>query len=244
MNTTRLMKVLLFCTSLMIISCQKDQIHMEGEGDIVTKTLTLSDFSGLDLAVAGKVVITQGDIQEVRATGHANIIDRLTTSVSGDIWNIELEKGNYQNYELTIYVTIPNLNAVYLSGSGEVNVNDFTDQSDLILDLSGSGHIDLNNFTGTENLEVDISGSGIITGHDHLPSLREVDIKITGSGEYHGFPIMSDICKINMSGSGTCQVAVRDTLEVRISGSGIVYYQGSPTIMDHTNRAGSIIDAN
>lgn len=217
---------------------------MKGEGPIVNKTLTISDFSSLDLAAAGKLVITQGPIQEVTATGHANIIDRVNKSVSGDTWSIDLEKGSYKDYELTIYVTIPYLNGIDLSGSGEVIVNDFTDQSDLNLELSGSGHIDLNNFSGTENLDIDISGSGIITGYDQFSSLRNLDIKITGSGEYQGFPIMADLCKIHMSGSGTCQVAVRNSLEVRISGSGIVYYQGNPTIMDHTNRAGSIINAN
>ena len=244
MKAINLIKILFFFVAFAMISCQKDDIRISGEGPITTKTLDVANFSGLELAVAANVVVSQGARQEVTATGHANIIDRIDKKVSGDIWTIELDKGRYRDYELTINVTVPDLNSIYLSGSGHITINDFVNQSDLVLDLSGAGQIDLNTFSGTENMDIDISGSGIITGYNKLSSLREVNLRINGSGSYHGFPIMSDVCKVNISGSGTCQVSVRNTLEVSIGGSGTVYYKGNPSIKDHTNRAGNIVNAN
>lgn len=244
MKAINLIKISFILVTCTLISCQKDYIYIKGEGPITTKSLDIANFSGLDLAEAANVVISQGSEQEVTVTGHANILDRIEERVSGDIWSIELEKGRYKDYELTVNVTVPNINAIYLSGSGQISVNDFTNQNDLVLDLSGSGRIDLNTFSGTEKMDIDISGSGTITGYNKLTSLKEVNIDINGSGGYNGFPVMSDVYKINISGSGTCQVSARNALEVTVKGSGIVYYRGNPSIMDHTNRAGSIINAN
>ena len=244
MKAIHLIKVSLFIIACAMISCQKDSISISGQGSIASKTLSISDFSGIDLAEAGNVVVSQGAIQEVVATGHTNIIDRIRKEVSGDTWKIDFEKGRYKDYELTINITVPNLKSISLSGSGHITVNDFIDQSELDIDLSGSGQIDLYRFTGPKNMDVDISGSGTITGNSEIPLLQNANIKISGSGRYDGFPIMSDDCKIKMSGSGNCNVSVRNTLDVTISGSGTVYYRGNPTVMDHTNSAGHIIDAN
>lgn len=244
MKTMNFIKVISFLFIFGFISCQKDYIDINGEGPITTQKLNIPDFSGIDLAAACNVVISQGPTQEVTATGHANIINRIKDRVSGGTWSVELEQGRYRNYELTINVTIPNLNSIYLSGSGKIVVDNFSNQNKLSVDLSGSGEIDLNDFANVENMDVDISGSGTVTGYHQISSLKKLDLRISGAGVYNGFPIQSDECKINMSGSGTCQVFVRNTLEVSIGGSGKVYFKGNPTIMDHANRAGSIIDAN
>ena len=227
-----------------MISCEKDNFSIHGEGPIATKNLSLSPFSGLDLSVAGNLVISQGPVQEVKVTGHSNIIDRITDRVSGDVWTIDLGNGSYRNYELNIEVIVPNLEEIALSGSGHIHVNDFTGQYNLDVDLSGSGQIDLHSFYGTENMDIDIKGSGRIKAYKSFPSLRNLDINISGSGGYQGFPVMSDVCDIKISGSGICQVSVRNTLDVTISGSGTVHYKGNPTVTSHTNTAGGIFNAN
>ncbi|MBK8501175.1 MAG: DUF2807 domain-containing protein [Saprospiraceae bacterium] len=244
MKTINLIKVSFLFVAITMISCEKDYLSIRGEGAITTKTLNISNHSGLDLAVAGNLVISQGPIQEVQATGHPNIIDRIKERVSGGVWTIDLENGHYKDYELTIHVTIPNLNSIALSGSGHVVVNDFTNQDDLAIDLEGSGRIDLNTFSGTENIDIDISGSGTVNGYKQLSSMKDIHINISGSGDYHGFPIKTDECHINITGSGNCNVSVRNSLEVTIKGSGTVRYRGNPTITDYTNKAGSIINAN
>ena len=244
MKTLNLIKVSLFIIAIMMASCQKDDISLRGEGSIVTETLAISDFSGIDLDIAGNVIVSQGPVQEVKAVGHLNIINRLTDRVSGDIWHIDLERGRYKDYELTIHVVVPHLEYVALSGSGHIAVNDFSDQTDLDVNLDGSGQIDLNSFSGIDKMDIDISGSGKISASKAFPSLRKIDINISGSGSYEGFPVMSDACEINMTGSGTCKVSVRNSLDVTIKGSGLVYYKGHPNVIDNTNSAGGIINAN
>ena len=115
--------------SLFITSCSKDRNRIEGQGPIVTKTLAVSQFSGLDLAGAMNVIISQGPTQEVKAVGQSNIIDRLKTDVSSGIWEAQLKDGSYHYDVLTIYITVPSIRAVSLSGSGNITVDDFEHQT-------------------------------------------------------------------------------------------------------------------
>jgi len=229
---------------LFLPSCIKDKLCINGEGTITTRTLSIPDFTGIELAGANDVIISQGTTQEVKATGHPNIIDRIKTNVSGNVWTFSLENGCYNNYELTIYITVPNINKIYITGSGDITVNDFTNQGDLLVNISGSGDIDLNAFGSSENLSINISGSGTVVGNADFSALKELDINISGSGDYNGFPIKTDECEISIPGSGNCNVYVRDILDVTISGSGSVYYKGNPTVTQSISGSGSVINDN
>jgi hypothetical protein len=245
MKLLNLSIVAILIASLSFTSCDKEVICTDGDGAIITKTLSIADFTGIDLEEAGDVIISQGATQEVVVTGHSNIVNKLKTDVSGDIWKIDLGRGCFDNYELTIMVTVPDLETVRLSGSGNITVNDFTGQNnDLELDISGSGEMFLNTFNSPNNLNVNISGSGAITFYEEITGVNKLDLRISGSGEFYGFLVNADECKIKVSGSGDCEVSVNDELDVNISGSGNVYYKGNPTLTQHISGSGTLINAN
>jgi hypothetical protein len=230
--------------SLFISSCDGDGICIDGSGAIESRTLSLPSFKGIELEEAANIYITQGSTQEVRVTGHANIINRLQTDVVQDVWEIDLGRGCFDHYELTIFITLPNLDNIWLRGSGDIFVGEFTGQHDLALSITGSGKINLNRFEGCQNLSARISGSGTIIGGDVFPALSNLDIDISGSGDYDAFAIQSKVCHVKISGSGDCRVSVEDRLDVDITGSGKVYYKGHPSITDHITGSGELIDAN
>ena len=248
--------------SIVLISCGK---QYKGEGEVTTEILSISDFSGVGLTFSDNVTIKQGATQEVKAIGHANIIERIKTSVSDNFWKIGLEDGNYTNYELSIEITLPNLNRLKLSGSGNLTANDFTNQSDLDVALSGSGNINLNNFEGTTNLDVAISGSGNINlnnfegttnldvkisgsgdfvANDDISALSVLKVKNSGSGEYRGFELSAESVTVSLSGSGDTELTATNLLDVSLSGSGDVSYKGNPSITQKITGSGKLIDAN
>lgn len=65
--------------------------------------------------------------------------------------------------------------------------------------------LDLNDFGSVEDMDVDIGCYGSVTGYYEISSVKKLDIKIRGDRVYNEFPIQSDECIINMSGSGSCQ---------------------------------------
>jgi len=244
MKTLSMYFLAIMFISFSFISCEKDTLCTKGEGTITTRTLVIPSFKGIDLAEAGDVIITQGATQAVVADGHSNIIDKIEKDVSGGVWAIDFGRGCYDDYELTLNITVPDLNEVLLSGAGDITIGDFTDQGDLDLNISGSGEITLNSFSGTQNLDVDISGSGEVQANSSFPSLKRIDLKIGGSGKFNGFPLETDECYIIVPGSGDSYVHVNDKLDVNISGSGTVYYKGFPAITEQITGAGSIVNSN
>lgn len=216
----------------------------KGEGVITTKTLSIATFNGVDLGFASNVTINQGPSQKVEATGHPNIIDLVTTSVSNGIWFIGLSGTCQKEYELSIEITVPDISQLTLSGSGDLVANNFSNQSGLNVNLKGSGDITLNEFEGITNLDINLGGSGNLLGNNDILSLTTLNLINSGSGNYSGFKISSDDCTVNLSGSGNCELTARNTLNATIGGSGNIHYKGMPTITQNISGSGVLTDAN
>lgn len=244
------MKILKFSTAaiiaigLLLTSCEEFNFCINGEGDIVTETIEIADFTSVSLIGADDIVISYGETQEVTATGHANIIDRLKTDVSGNKWNVRLEAGTYTNYELTIYITMPDVEKISILGSGDVYVNDFINGGDLELNIGGSGDMELNRMEGCPLIDADITGSGDIRIEGETPDLETLNISILGSGNFEAYPAQAVETYIDVIGSGDCYVSTIDYLDVHISGSGDVYYKGTPEVDLKVTGSGNVFSRN
>lgn len=194
MKKSNLIIVAIAIAGLFNQSCTKDRI--EGLGEIDTVILQVDQFTGIAQEGASDVYISYGETQEVKVTGHPNIISRIETDVINGVWFIELENGNYSDYELTFYLTMPMLNEVSSSGSGNIHVTQFDNQPELEINIYGSG-----SFMGypiqVADCRIRIEGSG----ECEVNVTDELDVAIKGSGNiyYKGHPrITTDI-----KGSGT-----------------------------------------
>lgn len=254
MSIMSLRKKFIYLTLLTVIfcfsSCKKEKITttttcIKGEGSIVTSSLSVGPFTGIDLAMSSNVTVKEGATFSVQATGHPNIIDLVSTSVSNGIWVISFKNHEcISNYQLSFEITIPSIKQIISSGSGDILVNNFSNESELNIDMKGSGNLILNEFEGITEFDVRLSGSGSFTGNNDISNLDTLKISNTGSGNYLAFAINSNNCTVNSSGSGDCEVTVQNTLNTTISGSGNVSYKGSPTIIQNITGSGSLINAN
>ncbi len=195
MKNIKIITTTILFASLMATSCTKESARIEGIGTITTKTLDVANFSKIFLEGVDDVVISYGPFQEVTVTGHPNIISRIRTGVSNQTWYIELENGNYGHYELTYYLTLPSLEQVSTSGTGDVVITDSMTQEDMRISLTGSG-----SFLGfpmrAETCQVDITG----TGDCKITVNNRLDVTIDGSGSvyYKGDPSIQE----DITGSG------------------------------------------
>ena len=180
-----------------------------------------------------------------RKIKHPNIIDLVSTTVSNGIWEIKFQNDDcIEDFQLSFVITVPNINQLTLSGSGDIGVNDFSNQSGLNIDVSGSGNFTLNNFEGITDLDINLGGSGNVSGNRDISTLGSLNVTNIGSGKYSGFAISANDCTVNSSGSGNCEITAQNTLNVTISGSGDVSYKGMPTITQNITGSGNLIDAN
>ena len=195
MKTKNIIIASILLSTIISQSCTKEYQSIEGQGNITTETLYLQEFSGIAAAGADNVFISYGPEQKVEVTGHPNIISRIQTDVNNGIWQMELERGTYGKYELTYYITLPSIDKISYSGSGNVSVNSSMETDYLELSLLGSC-----NFKGfsmsADYCQVDISGSG----NCEISAMKSLDVSIDGSGSvfYKGTPSIKD----HISGSG------------------------------------------
>lgn len=195
---------------------------IKGEGPIVQQAVSISDpISGVKAMGSFDVIVTLGTAQSVTAEGQQNIIDRLITRVTNEgVLELELERGNYKDFEMTVYVTIPTGNNFILTGSGDMTVvqSEGLRLDSLTLNLSGSGDLkglgeflvdgrsyikltgsgDVNFNIETGQLESDLSGSGDINLNFEA---GEADVNITGSGHCN-FTGFAPTQVLSNSGSG------------------------------------------
>lgn len=210
-----------------------------GRGQIIDETFDIDEVHSISLRMDATIFLTQGDERRVTISAQPNIIDEIDFRVR----NRELVIDNdrcLRNYEpVEIYITIPEIRELNISGSGSIISQNTWLINDLQLNISGSGDMDLD--INGDDLFARISGSGDMKLQG---TLDDLNYTVSGSGNLHAFDLESQTADITISGSGSAEVTVLDRMDVRISGSGDVYYRGNPTIDSRISGSGKVIDDN
>ena len=210
---------------------------IKGEGPVSTKKLKLESFTSIALAISGNVYLYQGEQQKVEVEGQENIIENLKTVVENGTWKIQF-KQNVRSYEkLNIYITLPTVREIVVSGSGDVvGKTRFEGLREPRFAISGSGSILLD--IQADEVETQISGSGDI---ELSGSAEELEAAISGSGDVAAEKLKAKSVEVSISGSGDAFVSASDLLKVSISGSGDVAYLGKPKTQVRISGSGDVI---
>jgi len=158
-----------------------------GTGPIVTKTLTLEEFSKIQNTGVADIYVTLGSPQSVVLKAQQNIIDEMTIGVIIDELKIGLKQSvNIERADTIRFdITVPEINSISLTGVGDYILSgDF--QHELTIVLTGVGTVkafDLE--VGTCNITI----TGV--GDCEVNVQNELNVDITGVGDvyYKGNPI-------------------------------------------------------
>ena len=205
------------------------------------ETRNVSGFTHLSYRVPGKLYLKQGSPAKVELEGAKDILAEIETEVSGDRLIIGKENRwnnwGWNNDKVTIYVTMPTIEGVSVSGSGDlyceekINVNNldlnvsgsgsmrlaFNASGDVEADVSGSGDMDLKG--SCNNFDSDVSGSGRV--YVSMADRGKADFGVSGSGKIQAQGSAQEV-KVGIGGSGRVNAGelATDRCTVRISGSG------------------------
>ncbi len=223
------------------IQCQSSiNGFINGEGEVVRQEITLEAFHGLNLGISGDVVITQGSPQKIVLEGQPNILDNIRREVKNGVWKIYFDKDVRQSKSVTIYVTVPKLDEVGLSGNGSIRTtNKVTGIDEMDIHVAGSGNIDLDYTANSTDLNLSGSGKINLSGES-----RVLSIAISGSGDVIADDLKTDDTSIRISGSGDAMVNANKNLEASISGSGDVRYYGNASVNTRVSGSGEVSKVN
>jgi len=152
-----------------------------GSGNIVSNERSLRGFAGVDLNGSGTVIVSQGREYKVVVEVDDNLVEDVRTVVKNSVLHIGMNKGSYNNLHLTVYVTMPDVKVLDVSGSGNIVVKTALQMASLESGISGSGNIRFEGNGSAGTHKVDISGSGSVDARSITAEQASVDI--SGSGE-------------------------------------------------------------
>jgi Putative auto-transporter adhesin, head GIN domain len=184
---------------------------------VTSEPRDVSSFDEVELRGVGNLSIQQADNESLSVEAEQDVLPKIRTEVEnsrliiGPEPNTTINTAKPINYRLTV----KELNALEVSGSGDVEAEDI-DNDELAVTISGAG-------------DVEISGK-----------VDSQDVEISGSGDYRAEALESKEGKIDVGGSGSARVNVSDKLDAEVSGSGSVEYVGDPTIDQEVSGAGEV----
>lgn len=226
--------LLIVIAFLLFSSCRK---KIEGSGRYITVSKNVRAFTQVESAGDFTVYIKQDAVQSVIITGEDNIVPHIVTHVSGSKLKIYFDDiyHNYDDHGVTIYISVPEINNINLTGSGKIRTKGSIQATQLTTVLTGSGELDITLESNTASTI--LSGSGDITLHgisDHAVHA------ISGSGTIRALDLLTKDAEVTISGSGNCLVHVTDHLQAQISGSGDIRYLGNPKIEGIISGSGTV----
>ena len=187
------------------------------------ETRDVSTFTKISFRTAGKVYVKQGTPQKVEIEGTSEMLGKIKTKVEGDRLVIGPES-NWTNWNwgkddnVTLYITVANVEGLDVSGSGELIAQTKITGSDINLDVSGSGSVTAEIEAG--DVDTDVSGSGEINLKGKFKSLK-ADVSGSGSVSVNG--TIAGKADFEISGSGKVEASgSADNMNIEISGSGKV----------------------
>lgn len=215
-------------------SCLLIDNCIEPEGNIVKQKLELSEISSFNIKGSADVFLKQGNEQSIEVEGYENHLEILNKEVNGKNWNIRFEQ-SVCDADLKVYLTLKDLEAVKIYGSGNVQSNDYFESENLELTIKGSGDIDLS--VEAVHIKSDIYGSGNIKLSGNA---NEHHMNSKGSGDFNCFDLNTKDCSVDLAGSGKAKVNVSDNLKIDVKGSGDVFYKGNAKVKSSMKGSGNI----
>lgn len=201
--------------SLLLTGCIKE--FVTGSGTILTENRAISGtIKSIQVKGSIDVQLKQGDSTQVKVKDYENLLLYLDTRLVGTTLIIDYNDAWVTHSAGEVTVTVPQISDVEVSGSSDISTVGNFNFDDLRIDISGSSDLFL------------------------AGSAKNMNIKISGSGDIRAFEMPADTAKISISGSGSGQLNVKKLLDVNISGSGDLIYKGDPSVSSRVTGSGKV----
>jgi hypothetical protein len=211
--------------------------QVEGNGKLKRQAREVGHFSGVAMALAGKVEVRRGERDGVAIEADDNLLALIETAVDDGTLQIRTRHAvSIDTRKLRVFVTVRQLERLSLAGSGDIDV-DRMEGARVGFDIGGTGAIRVAKLDA-ERVVVGVGGSGKLRVDGG--AARTVSVSIGGSGDVDLARVRTESANVTIAGSGDATLWVRDSLSTTVMGSGNVAYYGDPRVARSTMGSGSV----
>ncbi|HEA21223.1 hypothetical protein LCGC14_0789430 [marine sediment metagenome] len=211
---------------------------VNGNGNSVSIERNVDEYDEISVSGWFDVDLVSGKEGALTIEGEENLLEYIITEVKNGKLVIKQEKGinlkpSISKQGIRITVPVESIEALNLSGSGDIVGKMTLKTSDFKTAMSGSGDITLD--LETSSISASMSGSGDM---NLSGTTTDFEAAISGSGDIKAYDLVADNVEATVSGSADIKVTANKMLKARVSGSGDISYRGNPTKVD-TKTSGS-----
>ena len=230
-----------------------------------TTVITVPSFDEIEVNAPVHLHLTQANTQKIEVLADSFWTARLDVQVSGNVLSVNFLPDSSNNqpdsipqYDVDVFVEIPNLTRVQTRTATKIEGTNRFNLTDVLFKLRGASDVSFEADAAT--FELDVAGaSQLVLDVDvdtlytrmglagRMEAMGDADVhelKIRGASEVESFDLLTNSTSVNIIGAGNCEVNAQNDLDVSITGAGIVYYKGNPTITQNINGLGQVVDSN
>lgn len=223
---------------LFIIAFQLKSAVIRSESNykshIVIKSLeSLHGFHSINATTATTIKITNG-MENITVESDSIWLAEAKFEISDSVLFIK-DPEQYYGRTALIKISMPSIQNIELTGSGNIYIGDSISSNYLNLSLVGSG--DIVSHCNALMLDVNLLGSGNI---ECKGKSKHGELKLKGSGDLHAGDCEIEEINLELLGSGNIFCNAKNKLNVTITGSGDVDYSGNPEVNQKILGSGSL----
>jgi DUF4097 and DUF4098 domain-containing protein YvlB len=201
----------------------------EDGGPATARNYQVGGFDQIEVAGPYDVTVRTGSGPTVSARGPQKMIEHMAVEVKNGTLSIHPERQNgwfhtgwHFRGKVELAVTVPQLHAATIAGSGDVQVDQVRGDR-FEGTVAGSGALNVATLD-VQELKLAIAGSGAAKAA--AGRTNRADFDIAGSGDIDAKGIQAQDAKVSIAGSGSVATHATGTANVSIMGSGDVDVTG------------------
>lgn len=195
-----------------------------------------ANFDELKISSHFRVFVEQGDDYEIRLKGDEDELEEVLIRDRGDVLEVKRRNRDWGWWEKTdwpdrvgVYITMPNLESLVLSGACEAELNGFKDTD---MDITVNGASEVQATISPQYLDVKLSGASKLEIEGEA---RKIEADVSGASKLEARGFRAEDGEIDVNGASKAFVYVTNELWVDANGISSVTYRGDPKLYASKN---------
>ena len=210
---------------------------VQGTGERVSRDFPVANFTGINITGAYVVVYRQSNTNAVTIDMQENLFGYLNVYVDNGVLRINSDRPFRTNRNNTprIYIDAPYLETVTLTAAINTEDWDMITTQQLLVSISGAANATIP--MNVSELNVIISGAA---NFELSGTATHANISVSGASDIDALNLQTQHTILTVAGASNADIAVSDSLDVTIAGTGRVRYVGNPQVTQSIAGVGSV----
>ena len=205
--------------SIVLCSCYSHPNTIKGDGNIITKEITIKDYNQLEIELNNVELIYKQSKEApfLKIETDQNIMNIINIEQEGKELTLKLQREFTQinPTSLTIITNSTKLKELALAGNCRVQADSII-VNDLDCKIAGKGELYLNG------------------------NVKETNIESAGNSQIEAFGLHTDILECEIAGRSHIEITVNQQITAQIAGKADILYKGNPQVKQQSIGKGSI----